>query len=220
MTLIVVTHDQKIGARARRQLMMEDGANCSMTARGRRDCRQTTGIMRTPTSCAFARDAAAGYPLRTFLLGAGDGHRRGRRGGADGARRRRAALRGRTSSRRSAAILVIVLPGRSATGGFNPGQRDHQHAARPHDRRCARCPPALGARVAPLRWAIPRSAPTAPARSHGGRHHRDLSRIRSLKIGRGVSCREATGGRASGGRDRRQDQAGDLRRRGAGASAN
>jgi putative ABC transport system ATP-binding protein len=33
MTLIIVTHDQKIGSRARRQLMMEDGELKSDSAR-------------------------------------------------------------------------------------------------------------------------------------------------------------------------------------------
>ena len=51
--------------------------------------------------------------------------------------------------------LVIVLPGRSQTGGFSPANVDHQHAARPDGRRRARTAARTGG---------------APRRAAGRRH--------------------------------------------------
>jgi energy-coupling factor transporter ATP-binding protein EcfA2 len=115
VTLIVVTHDGALGARARRQLLMEDGALQHDSA-----ALNDTAHMRTPDLIRFARDAATGNPLRTALLvlamaigvaavvvltALGDGARR--------------YVLNQFSSIGS--NLVIVLPGRSQTGGFNPG---------------------------------------------------------------------------------------------------
>jgi energy-coupling factor transporter ATP-binding protein EcfA2 len=117
VTLIVVTHDGSLGARARRQLLMADGA---LQHDRWRSSATADRPMRTPDLIRFARDAATGNPLRTFLLvlamaigvaavvvltALGDGARR--------------YVLNQFSSIGS--NLVIVLPGRSQTGGFNPG---------------------------------------------------------------------------------------------------
>jgi putative ABC transport system permease protein len=76
--------------------------------------------MRTPDLIRFARDAATGNPLAHLFPGYGDGHRSRCCGLltalGDGARR---YVLNQFSSIGS--NLVIVLPGRSQTGGFNPG---------------------------------------------------------------------------------------------------
>jgi putative ABC transport system permease protein len=76
--------------------------------------------MRTPDLIRFARDAAAGSPLRTLLLvlamAIGVGAVVVLTALGDGARR---YVLNQFSSIGS--NLVIVLPGRSQTGGFNPG---------------------------------------------------------------------------------------------------
>ncbi len=149
VTLIVVTHDAALGKRARAPLDMEDGMVRGDT-RGRRG-----GLMRPVDTTRFALGAAAGNRLRTVLLmlamsigvaavvvltALGDGARR--------------YVINEFSS--LGTNLVIVLPGRTQTGGFSPQNVDHRHAARPDGRGRARAcgarPPCGGSRRS---WSAP-----------------------------------------------------------------
>ncbi len=111
VTLIMVTHDAALGARARRRIAMEDGSVRHDTA--------AVALMRPVDILRYAYGAAAGNRLRTLLLmlamAIGVAAVVVLTALGDGARRYVVNEFSAIGSN-----LVIVLPGRSQTGGFSP----------------------------------------------------------------------------------------------------
>ena len=126
--------------------------------------------MRNADVLRFARDAAAGYPLRTSLsvLAMAIGVAGGADLAGDGARlmvEQFSALGGN---------LVIILPGRSATAVSVRHALTTTPRDRPVDDAFALTQLPSVRRVAPL-TGNSRSTPWPAARSRGGRHYRPIS---------------------------------------------
>ena len=205
-TIVLITHEHDVAARAERTVQVRDGDVVEPSARCRRPVKARHDLARRPSA-----PADRGGPQPPAALGADHARHPHRHHRGDPHRRPRPRRPGRRCSDQINALgtnLLVVSPGsstdaRGVRGGFGIGVDPHRWPT-PRRSPTPRCAPDVAA-VAPtstvLGCARPPATPTGRPRSPA--RHRRGSEVRSREVDdRAVLHRRRRGGRRRGGRAR------------------